>query len=292
MPFFDCLGGSPAGILKGMGTPPESDPEPGRAELERIAAGNPAEWRAVVARHHARLRRMVRLRLDPRLQGRVDPSDVLQDAYLEASRRLPELPPRPGDAVLPVAAPAGRRAASASCTATTWGTKMRDAGREVSLYRGALPAASSAALAAQLLGRECRPSEAAVRAELRAPLQEALDRHGPARPRGAGPAPLRATDQRRDGPCTRRSARRRRASASSAPWSGSRRSWPGCPAGWEGIAAMNRAPRNADLDPIDVAGRGVPGPLPARRAAGADRVHRPAPGLGRPHPRTVPGPGR
>ena len=30
---------------------------------------------------------------------------------------------------------------------------MRDAGREVSLYRGALPAASSAALAAQLLGK-------------------------------------------------------------------------------------------------------------------------------------------
>ena len=37
-----------------------------------------------------RLRRMVRLRLDPRLQGRVDASDVLQDAYLEASQRLAE----------------------------------------------------------------------------------------------------------------------------------------------------------------------------------------------------------
>jgi RNA polymerase sigma-70 factor, ECF subfamily len=52
---------------------------------------------------------------------------------------------------------------------------MRDAGREVSLYRGALPEASSAALAAQLLGRECRPSEAAVRAELKIRLQEALN---------------------------------------------------------------------------------------------------------------------
>jgi RNA polymerase sigma-70 factor, ECF subfamily len=34
------------------------------------------------------------------------------------------------------------------------GTQIRDAGIEVSIYRGALPAASSAALAAQLLGRE------------------------------------------------------------------------------------------------------------------------------------------
>jgi RNA polymerase sigma-70 factor (ECF subfamily) len=41
---------------------------------------------------------MVAVRLDPRLQGRVDPSDVLQEAYLEALRRLndylrgPEMP--------------------------------------------------------------------------------------------------------------------------------------------------------------------------------------------------------
>src|SRR5207237_973605 len=45
------------------------------------------------------------------------------------------------------------------------GTPMRDARREVSLHRGALPGATSAALAAQLLGQQTRPSEAAVRAE-------------------------------------------------------------------------------------------------------------------------------
>ena len=31
---------------------------------------------------------MVALRLDRRLQGRIDPSDVIQETYLEASRRL------------------------------------------------------------------------------------------------------------------------------------------------------------------------------------------------------------
>ena len=55
------------------------------------------------------------------------------------------------------------------------GTPMRDARREVSLYRGALPGATSAALAAQLLGHQTRPSEAAVRAEAKIRLQEALN---------------------------------------------------------------------------------------------------------------------
>ena len=52
---------------------------------------------------------------------------------------------------------------------------MRDAGREVSLYREALPAASSAALAAQLLGKHTSPTQAAVRAERLLRLQEALN---------------------------------------------------------------------------------------------------------------------
>jgi RNA polymerase sigma-70 factor (ECF subfamily) len=52
---------------------------------------------------------------------------------------------------------------------------MRDAGREVSLYRDALPAASSAALAGRLLGRLTSPSQAAIRAERVIRLQEALN---------------------------------------------------------------------------------------------------------------------
>jgi RNA polymerase sigma-70 factor, ECF subfamily len=42
------------------------------------------------------------------------------------------------------------------------GTQMRDAALEVSIYRGALPAASSAALAAQLMGKHTSPTQAAV----------------------------------------------------------------------------------------------------------------------------------
>jgi RNA polymerase sigma-70 factor (ECF subfamily) len=55
------------------------------------------------------------------------------------------------------------------------GAQMRDAGREISLYRGGLPMTSSVALAAQLLGHDTGPSEAAIRAELKVRLQEALN---------------------------------------------------------------------------------------------------------------------
>ena len=52
---------------------------------------------------------------------------------------------------------------------------MRDAGREVSLYRAALPAASSAALAQQLLAGLTSPTQAAIREEMQLRLQEALN---------------------------------------------------------------------------------------------------------------------
>ena len=58
--------------------------------LQRAARGDGHGLGTLLALHRARLRRMVALRLDRRLQGRIDPSDVIQEAYLEASTRLAE----------------------------------------------------------------------------------------------------------------------------------------------------------------------------------------------------------
>src|SRR5262249_56814589 len=55
------------------------------------------------------------------------------------------------------------------------GAKQRDAAQEVSLHRGALPAADSISLAAQLLGRLTGPASAAIRAETRLRVQEVLN---------------------------------------------------------------------------------------------------------------------
>jgi RNA polymerase sigma-70 factor (ECF subfamily) len=142
--------------------------------LVQAAAGDPDRFGALLEQHRARLRRMVALRLDPRLHGRIDPSDVIQEAYLEASARLAEYVQKPTmPFFLWLRFLAGQKLVTLH--RHHLGTRMRDAGREVSLYRGRLPEASSAALAAQLLGHETRPSEAAVRAELKIRLQEALN---------------------------------------------------------------------------------------------------------------------
>src|SRR5262245_58065801 len=59
------------------------------------------------------------------------------------------------------------------------GTQMRAADREVSIYSGALPEANSVSLAAHLLGQLTSPSQAAIKAEMRLRLQEALDNMDP-----------------------------------------------------------------------------------------------------------------
>ena len=58
--------------------------------LDRVAQGESSAVATLLARHEQRLRRMVNLRLDPRLAARLDPSDVVQDTLVEAHRRLPD----------------------------------------------------------------------------------------------------------------------------------------------------------------------------------------------------------
>jgi RNA polymerase sigma-70 factor (ECF subfamily) len=157
---------------------PAQDSSATRERIQQAAGGDQDAWRSLVERSQDRLRRMVMMRLDPRLHGRLDPSDVLQETYLEAARQLAEYLREP---VLPfflwLRQLAGNRLFKLHRYHLS--TRLRDANREVSLYRGGLPEASSAALAAQLLGRECRPSEAAFRAELKLRLEEALNAMDP-----------------------------------------------------------------------------------------------------------------
>jgi RNA polymerase sigma-70 factor, ECF subfamily len=147
----------------------DDQPEPG---LREAAAGDAVAWQTLIERHHARLRRMVGLRLDPRLRGRVDPSDVLQEAYLDASRQLPayvESPPLP--LFLWLRQLVGTRLAKAH--RSHLGTAARDVRREAAPEP--LPAVSSVVLAEQLVANGPRPSEAAARQELRDRLFTTLE---------------------------------------------------------------------------------------------------------------------
>lgn len=64
------------------------DSEETAALLERLAAGDRRAMNQLLARHREGLRRMVELRLAPALRQRVDASDVLQEAELDAFTRI------------------------------------------------------------------------------------------------------------------------------------------------------------------------------------------------------------
>lgn len=146
--------------------------------LRQAAHGDQAALAALFDRYRKRLRQMVRLRLDRRLRGRVDPSDVLQEAYLDMAQQLPGyFEQEDMSFFLWLRLVTGQR--MMRMHRQHLGAAMRDAGREVSLYKGALPQATSVSLAAQLLGRFTSVTQAAVRAEMQVKLQEAVNSMDP-----------------------------------------------------------------------------------------------------------------
>ena len=176
---------------------------------------------------------MVALRMDRRLHGRIDASDVIQEAYLEASVRLNEYL---GDPSMPFFL--WLRFLTGQKLVTLHrhhlGVQMRDAGQEVALCRGPLPEASSAALAAHLLGHDTRASEAAIRAELKIQVQEALNSMDPLDREVLALAPLRAIEPRRDCPGDGNFGGRRRQEVHPGP--GTAQTGPGsAPGGLEGL---------------------------------------------------------
>jgi RNA polymerase sigma-70 factor, ECF subfamily len=142
--------------------------------LRRLEDGDERALTELFTRHRERLRKMIRLRLDRRLQGRIDVSDVLQDAYVEVARRAREyvtqatLPP-----FLWIRLTTGQTLQALHRHHLK--VHMRDAGQEVSLACRGTPQANSACLAEMLLGRLTSPSRAARRAELQLKVQQMLD---------------------------------------------------------------------------------------------------------------------
>jgi RNA polymerase sigma-70 factor (ECF subfamily) len=161
-----------------MGASIMSEPDENEAIVQRAVAGDEAALHELFGRYRDRLKRMVRLRLSRRLQGRIDDSDVLQESFLEVAQRLAEYAEKPGlPFFLWLRHMTGLKLAEVH--RRHLGTRMRDADREVSLHRGGLPEADSVSLAAQLLGQLTTPSQMAVKAETRIFVQEALNAMDP-----------------------------------------------------------------------------------------------------------------
>lgn len=135
------------------------------ALVDRLKRGDEAALAELFSAHRDRLRQIVLIRMDRRLRGRADASDVLQEAYIDARQRLRhyvEKPEMPFFVWL-------RQVTMQRLIDTHrhhLGAQMRDAGREISIHGGAPDVMSSTALAVQLVGHLTSPSQTVLRAEL------------------------------------------------------------------------------------------------------------------------------
>ena len=136
--------------------------------LRQIRARERQAFEQLFARHQAYLRRLVELRLDPRLRSRLDPSDVVQEAQLEALSRLDAYLKRP---TLPFRLWLRQIAWDRALKARRHhlGTARRALGRELPL-----PEESSLVLARQLLAGGSTPSERLDHRELARRLRQAV----------------------------------------------------------------------------------------------------------------------
>ena len=140
--------------------------------LERILAGEESAFAEAFADHRERLWRMVHFRLDRRLQGRVDADDILQEAYLDAVKRLPHFAEsQPMSLFVWLRLVVGQTLIDVH--RRHLGAKMRDAEREESIQQQ-LSEGTSISLSFHLLAHLTSPSQAAVRAELFSFVKEAL----------------------------------------------------------------------------------------------------------------------
>ena len=132
-----------------------------------LRAGDDAAFVRLFEMERARILRMVQFRLDPRLVGRIDPEDVVQDTFLDARRRLAAF--RGDDNPFFVWLRLVSQQTMIDLHRRHIGTKMRSAGREVRNPQ-------SHALSGFFVGHLTSPSRAAMREELRLQIEQALDR--------------------------------------------------------------------------------------------------------------------
>jgi RNA polymerase sigma-70 factor (ECF subfamily) len=148
------------------------DPAPDSAEtqalLDQVRAGNRTAFDLLFAHHRAFLRQVVELRMDPKLRPRVDPSDVVQEAQLDAFRQLGDfLDRRPMPFRLWLRKTAQQRLLKVQRRHVE--TARRAVGREL-----ALPERSSLVLAQQLLASGSTPSERLGRGEATRRVRQAV----------------------------------------------------------------------------------------------------------------------
>ena len=142
--------------------------------LQRVRDGDRQSLALLFSKHRDRLWNMVNIRIDRRLRGRVDPDDVLQEAYLDAADRVDQfIVDHSGSFFVWLRLIVNQTLVNVH--RRHLGAKMRDAKRDISIHAGQHQQAASTSLALQLLGHLTTPSQAAVREETARKLEEVIE---------------------------------------------------------------------------------------------------------------------
>jgi RNA polymerase sigma-70 factor, ECF subfamily len=155
------------------------DSSVGIEELEsRLRRGDLQALSDLFARERERLWRVIHFRLAEPLRGRLEPDDVLQEAFLAASQRLQHY------AKSPATSPFIWLRMIVNQTLIDLhrqhlGAQRRDAAREISLDGAPYAQATSASVAIQLVGAFTSPSGAAARADFLGLVQTAIEKMDP-----------------------------------------------------------------------------------------------------------------
>ncbi len=152
-----------------------SDSGAGMEELKRRLRNGDAQALAdLFALERERLWRIIHFRLAEPLRGRLEPEDVLQEAFLAANQRLSHY------AESPATSPFIWLRMIVNQTLIDLhrqhlGAEKRDAARELSLDASPYAQATSASVAIQLIGVFTSPSRAAARADILSLVQAAIE---------------------------------------------------------------------------------------------------------------------
>ena len=139
--------------------------------ITQAGGGDRSAERELFERYRARLRRMISIRMDPRLTARFDPSDVVQEALLTASVQLPAYAAKRPVPFYPwLRNVAWQRLVDLHHHHFT--AQRRSVVREVAMQ---LPDESALKLAGPLMASSSSPSEILIRKELCARVQTALE---------------------------------------------------------------------------------------------------------------------
>ncbi|HQX52029.1 MAG TPA: sigma-70 family RNA polymerase sigma factor [Planctomycetaceae bacterium] len=142
-------------------------------ELESLKDGGQSALAELFSNYRERLERIVSFRLDPRVRGRIDAADILQEAFLEVSERLPSFLQSPDvsffvwlrQQTLQTLIDVHRREFR----------QKRDVNREIHFASAGTSGGTSLSIAQFLIDHVTSPSQVAIHAEEMQWLQQALN---------------------------------------------------------------------------------------------------------------------